>query len=146
MGFWDYFKHSIANAGNGSGRASRSEYAVFFFVVVIAMFGPVFLGDALESRYEGVASKMGSAAGFAFGFCLVIPMYSLAARRFHDLGQSGWWALTNCWPLLIFAKGQTQANEHGDPPDAEAGAYNTIERQSLIASIRSGLNSLYWLS
>lgn len=146
MSFWDYFKHSIANAGNGAGRSSRSEYAVFFFIVIVAMFGPIVLGDAFESRFEGVASKVGSGAAFALGFCLVIPMYSLAARRFHDLGQSGWWALINFWPLLILAKGQTRANKYGDPPDAGNGAYQTVERQSLFAAIRSGLSSFSWLS
>ena len=50
--------------------------------------------------------------------------YSLAARRFHDLGKSGWYNLTLLIPIvslfmaiyILFWKGQEEDNQYGENP------------------------------
>jgi uncharacterized membrane protein YhaH (DUF805 family) len=54
-------------------------------------------------------------------FALVLPSISVAVRRLHDLGRSGWWMLLSFIPavgtvvLLVFCL------QEGDPADNEYG-------------------------
>lgn len=58
----------------------------------------------------------------------VFPGASLAVRRFHDTGRSGWFALTLLVPIvclvglgiLLFARSEPEENRYGPVP-AEAG-------------------------
>lgn len=63
---------------------------------------------------------------------LCIILYALAVwislagfcKRFHDLGQNGWWSLVMCIPLvnfivglyLLFAPGEKASNKYGEEP------------------------------
>ena len=85
------------------GRASRSEYWLFqllsFIVVTVALiFMFVGAGGPQGSVEEFVQAGSGS-TGFMFGVVILVfwmlaafvPHISVAVRRFHDHGVSGWW-------------------------------------------------------
>jgi len=79
------FRHAVSrgltNWRTLQGRASRSEFWYFFlFVQVISL-----LGAAL---HEGL--------GF-LTLALYVPLFSVAVRRLHDIGRSGWSLL---WAIL----------------------------------------------
>jgi uncharacterized membrane protein YhaH (DUF805 family) len=80
LGFKNYFRFS--------GRSTRAEFWWFFLVsapvvVILPTLSPFFLIANLA---------------------LVIPFTSLATRRLHDIGKSGWWLLLLYAPyLFLFA-------------------------------------------
>lgn len=92
-----------------NGRATRPEYWWFFlFTVLLTWFADI-----------ADPSKVGSTI---VSLALLLPSLSVATRRFHDTGRSGWWqliALTviGLIPLFIWlaSKGNDQSNEYGSP-------------------------------
>jgi uncharacterized membrane protein YhaH (DUF805 family) len=63
-----------------TGRASRSEYWWFsLFCVIVGLALSTLFGD-------------GSVVSFA-NIILILPSISVACRRLHDVGRSGWWQL-----------------------------------------------------
>lgn len=121
---WGYVQKCLRMYFNGKGRARRSEFAWFgaFFAVVmtVASFGDVFR--------SGINPMTGMANSFLFTFTawalLVCPFTSAAARRFHDIGQSGWIAALAPAPyvgalmglILMFIPGQPGPNQFGASP------------------------------
>jgi len=146
MTFWDYIKHTIANAGTGAGRANRAEYFSFFVLCVVAGFAPIFVGDAMVPMLGDVAGTVGLIVSWGAILSLFIPLISLTARRYHDIGWSGWLALINIWPLLILIAGDEVENRYGPPPADENEAYQGAKSRTFADSIRAGLNSISWLS
>lgn len=96
-----------------SGRASRSEYWYFWLFYV----GATFVTNLIDA-------VLGSYLSLLFSLATTIPSVSLACRRLHDVGRSGWWQLV--WvtvigiiPLVYWLC--SQGNEKGDrfgPPPA----------------------------
>lgn len=88
------------NYFNFSGRATRAEYwwPVLMQFIVYACLVVAFLLSAGSDTYNA-SSDMGSGsavvifAGILFILLNIIPSYSVAARRFHDLDQTGWLVL-----------------------------------------------------
>lgn len=87
-----FFKNYV----NFNGRARRSEYwwvilalVLFFTVAALLLFG---LGGFNPDNPSGMnAIGMGLAAIFGLAYLAVLlPGISLAVRRWHDLGQTGW--------------------------------------------------------
>jgi uncharacterized membrane protein YhaH (DUF805 family) len=107
----DYFTGALKKYADFTGRARRKEYWMFMLVymiinVVLAVFG-LELISALVS------------------LGLLIPSISLAARRLHDTGRSGWWQLILLIPviglivLIVFlAQDGHDANDYGMNPKA----------------------------
>ncbi|MEM7459212.1 MAG: DUF805 domain-containing protein [Pseudomonadota bacterium] len=146
MTIWDYFKHTVANAGNGSGRASRSEYALMFCVLLVVMFCPWLLSEMIASEPDALWRRYLTAITLAVAFSAYVPLLCLASRRCHDLGWPGWWGIINPWPLLLVLPGQPQTNLYGPPPKSENGHYSSAKERTLMSAVRDGLNSFYWLS
>ncbi|MBL8531355.1 MAG: DUF805 domain-containing protein [Hyphomonadaceae bacterium] len=109
---------------NGKGRARRAEYGWF----VVAMFIIVFVAAIIDVVAFGMNPYTNSAnlplfSGL-FSLALIAPAISVAARRAHDFGQSGWLAILTAIPYLgalaalafIFIPGQPGANAHGPNP------------------------------
>lgn len=75
MGAFQSVGHSLRHFADFKGRASRSEFWIFFlFVLVIQAIAPMLLGW----RIGGLISLL-----------LLLPQLSVAVRRLHDVGCSG---------------------------------------------------------
>jgi len=70
------------------GRAPRSEF--WWWVLFIYLFG--FLIGALMTL-NGVKEEVFDAVSILVNLVFLIPTYVVMARRFHDIGLSGWYVL-----------------------------------------------------
>jgi uncharacterized membrane protein YhaH (DUF805 family) len=120
---WDYVKKCLLHYVNGHGRARRREFwwfALFCFAVLvaaasvdIAAFGVGFNGDPNLALFTALAFV-----------ALIAPLASVAVRRFHDVGLSGWLTLFGLIPYLglVFIAvvglipGAPEPNRHGPNP------------------------------
>jgi len=103
MDFGTAIKTCFSKYGTFDGQASKGEFWYWFLFAficgVLARVVDVFIiGIPVESN--GTAYLIGSVAFF-------LPSISVAARRLHDVGKSGWWqliALTGIGliPLIIW--------------------------------------------
>ncbi|MGD9967681.1 MAG: DUF805 domain-containing protein [Hyphomonadaceae bacterium] len=111
---------------DGRGRARRREYGWFF----VFAFAVGVIAGILDALSAGVDPYTGVANSFVFvliaGLALIAPTISVASRRAHDFGQSGWLAALVCIPyvgwiaalVFLFIPGQQGANPHGPDPKA----------------------------
>lgn len=75
MGAFESVGHSLRHYADFRGRASRSEFWIFFlFVVVVQMLAPMLLGWRI---------------GGLVGLLLFVPQLSVGVRRLHDVNCSG---------------------------------------------------------
>jgi uncharacterized membrane protein YhaH (DUF805 family) len=114
---------------DGKGRARRAEYAWFVVFQVLAVLVALMLDVALY----GVNPFTNAPNGYAFTLLLlglVPPAVSVASRRAHDFGQSGWLAALTVIPYVgwiaviafIFIEGQVSQNQHGPNPKSTLAA------------------------
>lgn len=85
MNFITAVKTCFSKYFDFSGRAGRSEYWWFYLLGVTI----------------GITTKATQSEFFAvLLLLLVIPMFSVTARRLHDINKSGWWQLISILPLI----------------------------------------------
>ncbi|QOD14063.1 DUF805 domain-containing protein [Psychrobacter sp. 28M-43] len=94
-GIIDWFKKSMKNYTNLSGRARRKEF--WYFVLV--QIGLTVLAMILDKAVFGSESEFFNAC-VAFG--MLVPSITVCVRRLHDTGRSGWWLLLAAVPLIGF--------------------------------------------
>lgn len=120
MAFSEAVASAFANYAIFSGRASRSE---FWYWVLFAITGACLanLVDAAIFVYHPGLSPLNS----IFTLIALLPTFSLAARRLHDLDRSGWWLLLAATGIGIIAliywfgqEGTESANRFGPDPAA----------------------------
>lgn len=74
MGAFESIGHSFRHFADFKGRASRSEFWIFFgFMIVLNM----------------IAGMFGMRVGGLVGLILLVPQMSVAVRRLHDVNCSG---------------------------------------------------------
>ncbi|MCM1021235.1 MAG: DUF805 domain-containing protein [Muribaculum sp.] len=104
------------NYCNFRGRATRPEYfyLLYIYVIVISSF-VLTLVEVGKGASELVVNGMS-----VFTVLMLSPMLSLTARRFHDIGHSGWWSILYFIPFvgwlvvpLWLTKKSQPANEYG---------------------------------
>lgn len=110
MNFVDSVKTGFDNYVNFEGRATRSEYwwwVLFYYIVYFAAMALDF------SLGLGIVSLLASLA-------MLAPSLSVACRRLHDIGRSGWWQLLVLTIIGIFVllywfvqKGDAGENKYG---------------------------------
>jgi len=108
-----YFIDVIKRYKDFSGRSTRTEYWMFilYYVItsIIVNIVDYFLGTGFLS--------------LIFAIVIWIPSISIAARRLHDIGRSGWWQLIGLIPvigvivLIVFlVQDSHDENEYGPNP------------------------------
>lgn len=108
----EHFIEAFRNFANFSGRATRNQYWTFFLVYFIIC--------VILSVIDVVAGTM--ALGAIFSLVVLIPSISIAARRLHDTGKSGWWQLIMLvpligWIILIVMLAQPSQGENAYGPE-----------------------------
>jgi uncharacterized membrane protein YhaH (DUF805 family) len=111
----DYFIGALKKYADFTGRARRKEYWMFILIYMIINVVLGILGLEAISALVGLG--------------LLIPSISIAARRLHDTGRSGWWQLIVLFPvigiivLIVFlAQDGHDANDYGVNPKSGATA------------------------
>lgn len=92
-GIIDWFKKSMKNYTNLSGRARRKEYWYFFLVQMGVMIVAMLLDAIIFSSETGlfyIVAVLG----------LFLPGLAVTIRRLHDTSRSGWWFLIGIVPLI----------------------------------------------
>jgi uncharacterized membrane protein YhaH (DUF805 family) len=89
------------------GRIRRTEFGISLIIYAVA-YG-----------FLAAIAMSGDLGGAAFIF--FIPMlwflWAQAAKRCHDVGNSGWWQLIPFYVFwLLFEDGQPNSNQYGDNP------------------------------
>ncbi len=109
----EYFIDAFRKYADFSGRASRQQYWMFILIFMIIYF-VLAVVDALLGMFVLAA---------IFNLVLLIPSLSIAARRLHDTGRTGWWQLIIFLPLigiivlLVFLVQDSHAdNDYGPNP------------------------------
>src|SRR5690554_1127284 len=109
----EYFVGALKKYADFNGRAQRKEYwmyVLFYMIFYVALsIVDSLIGTMLFSSVYSLA--------------LFVPSISIAARRLHDTGRSGWWQLIALIPLIgsivliVFLVQDSQAdNEYGANP------------------------------
>ena len=109
----EYFTGALKRYADFSGRARRKEYWMFILFYLIFYIVLSVIDGFLESIW--LCS--------VYSLVLLLPSISVAARRLHDVGKSGWWQLIVLIPLigaiiLIFflVKDSHDDNDYGPNP------------------------------
>ena len=107
----EYFTGALKKYADFTGRARRKEYWMFVLIYTVISFVLAVLGLDIISMIVGLA--------------LLVPSISIAARRLHDTGRTGWWQLIVLIPLIGFivlivflAQDSHDANDYGVNPKA----------------------------
>lgn len=94
------------------GRARRSEYWYFVLFYTLVAFGVGIISGIAESQVL---------LGLMY-LAFIIPSFSVACRRLHDSGRSGWWQLlylTGIGAIVVLvwliSAGDSSENKYGPP-------------------------------
>jgi len=113
----NYFIGPLKKYADFSGRATRTEYWMFYLTYIIAVV---------------VASVIDSIIGLPvltliLGLGLLIPSLSVTVRRLHDTGRSGWMIFISLVPLIgglivlfFLVQDSREDNDYGVNPKATA--------------------------
>jgi uncharacterized membrane protein YhaH (DUF805 family) len=119
------FKQAVCSAfsryADFSGRASRSEYWYFCLFIVIASV----VLQTWSRMGDNPPNLIALTLLFVFSLAILLPCYSISARRLHDIDRAGWWVLLSFVPivgLIVFVwacqRGTLGTNRFGDEPVA----------------------------
>ena len=114
---------------NFKGRASREEYWMFTIFMVIFSIVAVVADNILGTVFTIGAGSYSVSMGYGWIYLIymlavIIPGCSVAVRRLHDVGKSGWFCLINFIPLigaiwflvLMCTDGDQTENTYGASP------------------------------
>ncbi|MFQ3220457.1 MAG: uncharacterized membrane protein YhaH (DUF805 family) [Paraglaciecola sp.] len=115
----DYFIGALKKYADFTGRARRKEYWMFYLIYMSLIIVISILDAVIGAGLLSIIFTLG----------MLVPSISIAARRLHDTGRSGWWQLIAFIPLIGFiilivflAQDGHDANEYGENPKSGASA------------------------
>ena len=85
-----YFYDAFKKYADFSGRATRTEYWMFVLGYTLICIILAIVDGLLGTIWLGAI----------FGLVVLVPSLSIAARRLHDTGRTGWWQLIYLVPLI----------------------------------------------
>ena len=114
---------------NGTGRASRGEFFVYFaFYILFCTLWSMGIAGLIHS--EGDINLLDFVLSYV-PFIFLPPMLAVSVRRLHDSGRSGWFALLLFVPLinlfciaLLCLPGTPGSNRFGPVPEPVRLAWN----------------------
>jgi uncharacterized membrane protein YhaH (DUF805 family) len=121
MGIWDAVGRAFGQYVTFSGRARRAEFWYFsLFVIIVDLIAAVLDGVL----FGGGVEHSGGPIGAIWGLATFLPAISVAVRRLHDTGRSGWWWWLAVipvvgWIILIIwyaTRGESGPNRFGPDP------------------------------
>jgi len=133
---WQWFMYSLTKRYiDGKGRAHRMEYWSFAIMAVVIWVVTLMIDAEMYTETFGLTSDYMFAAMAQGAYqppitslvslVLAAPTFSLASRRLHDIGQSGWLAIACIIPIVAlvigFPAGNKGENKYGPDPLAGAG-------------------------
>lgn len=85
------------NIFNVSGRTTRKDYwiALIMNIIIVSIAG---LLMGLINDPESFVFRLVAVITSVYGFAFAIATTTMAIRRLHDIGKSGWWLL---WCTLL---------------------------------------------
>jgi uncharacterized membrane protein YhaH (DUF805 family) len=116
-----WFSLALRRYAELSGRSQRAEFW-YFVLFEILIEGALFMVDQAMG-WTQTSSGLGLLSSLA-GLVFLWPSITVATRRLHDIGKSGWWQLLAFIPVLgvlvliywFALKGQGGANSYGPNP------------------------------
>lgn len=141
MQFTEAVRSCLLNYVTFSGRARRSEY---WYFVLFSVLGNIAL-SLIDRRLLGSGMESTQTLSSLFSLAIFLPTISVAVRRLHDVGRSGWWWWLWMIPmigwivLLVWnvSKGNDGPNEYGDDPfdGDQDGGQDSYSRKSSIPRV-----------
>lgn len=95
MGYAQAVVSVFSNYFTFKGRAPRSEY---WYFVLFYMIGNAATTLIDQRMFEFQSSGL---LGSIYGLVTFVPSLSVAVRRLHDTGRSGWWVLVPILALVL---------------------------------------------
>lgn len=109
----EYFTNALKRYAEFSGRARRKEYWMFILFYLIFYIVLSVIDDFLGTIWLSTI----------YSLALLVPSISIATRRLHDTGRSGWWQLIALIPLIgviilivFLAQDSHDENDYGPNP------------------------------
>lgn len=135
-----------------AGRSRRREYWLWIvFSIVIQSLCTLFdigldLGGTLEATSDAESSSFlldGGLLSAIWTIGTIAPMFTVLARRLHDIDQSAWWMAIAIVPLigvivLLFmacSRGTEGANRFGPDPKQQANPSPSSTRSDELPSL-----------
>ena len=88
----EYFIGALKKYADFTGRARRKEYWMFYLIYMLLLIAVYVLDAVLGMGLLSIVFTLG----------MLIPSISIATRRLHDTGRSGWWQLIAFIPFIGF--------------------------------------------
>ena len=129
MGFFEAVRSVFSKYFDFSGRALRSEYWYFMLFSILIGFATGII-DLIFSYSVGYGP-----ISLIVSVVVFFPSISVAARRLHDSGRTGWWQLLPLTvigiPVLLYwfiKKGDQSENRYGMPPIGSKSNHSSAAR------------------
>jgi len=121
---FDGYVAVLKNYIDFSGRASRTEYWLFYFcnmMIAATTYVFCFIGLKIQSN---AMMMIFAILIFIFGMVVLLPGIAVTVRRLHDVGKSGAWYFITLVPfiggiwffILLITTGDTGSNQYGLDP------------------------------
>lgn len=110
----NWYSLVIKNYVGFNGRARRKEYWMYFlfntFFLIITMIIDSLFGLNFKDKPYGLIYTI-------YSLATLLPSVSVAIRRMHDVGKSGWFLLIPIYNIILaITDGEKQSNEYGSNP------------------------------
>lgn len=111
MDFWTAVITCLKKYITFSGRANRREYWYFNIFCTATMMALLIMERILNDIQGNEQPELPYLMVIA-SYILILPMFAVTVRRFHDINRSGWWilAMIVSYSVLFPLWEQTQNN------------------------------------
>ena len=98
----NYFLYALKNSFNIKGRARRAEFGWFTLICMLISFSLMLIGGFADGLgFSKLASAL-EIINSLFSLLIFPASITIAIRRLHDLGKSGWWYVAYTVIVVIF--------------------------------------------